>query len=101
MAITQSAQTALGGVELYDKYVNPQWVRLLDVLQLKVRYRRCAGAELETEDGRTLLDFNSGYCVHNAGHNHPRIKAAIIAEIQRDGAAMLQTGVPELAGVLA
>ncbi|MGA8058443.1 MAG: aspartate aminotransferase family protein, partial [Candidatus Binataceae bacterium] len=45
-------------------------------------------------------DFNSGYCVHNAGHNHPRIKAAIIAELERDGAAMLQTGVPELAGVL-
>jgi len=100
MANTLPAQSATDGMELYDKYVNPQWVRLLDVLQLKVRYRRCAGAELETEDGRILLDFNSGYCVHNAGHNHPRIKAAIIAEIERDGAAMLQTGVPELAGVL-
>jgi ornithine--oxo-acid transaminase len=73
---------------------------LLDVLQMKVRYSRCIGTELHTEDGRIILDFNSGYCVHNAGHNHPRIKAAVIAEIERDGAAMLQTGVPELAGVL-
>jgi len=87
-------------MRLYEKWVNPQWVRLLDVLQMKVRYSRCIGTELHTEDGRKILDFNSGYCVHNAGHNHPRIKAAIIAEIERDGAAMLQTGVPELAGVL-
>jgi ornithine--oxo-acid transaminase len=67
---------------------------------MNVRYRRCLGAELQTDDGRTILDFNSGYCVHNVGHNHPLIKAAIIAELERDGAAMLQTGVPELAGQL-
>jgi ornithine--oxo-acid transaminase len=100
MASSLSAQSASDGMALYEKYVNPQWVRLLDVLQMNVRYNRCIGTELHTEDGRTILDFNSGYCVHNAGHNHPRIKAAIVAELERDGAAMLQTGVPELAGVL-
>ena len=100
MASSLPAQYPIDGIELYEKYVNPQWVRLLDVLQMKVRYCRCMGAELHTEDGRLILDFNSGYCVHNAGHNHPRIKAAIIAELQCAGAAMLQTGVPELAGLL-
>ncbi len=100
MANSPLAQNASDGVGLYEKYVNPQWVRLLDVLQMNVRYSRCVGTELHTEDGRKILDFNSGYCVHNAGHNHPLIKAAIIAELERDGAAMLQTGVPELAGVL-
>ena len=100
MASSLLVQYPSDGMRLYEKWVNPQWVRLLDVLQMKVRYSRCIGTELHTEDGRQILDFNSGYCVHNAGHNHPRIKAAIIAEIERDGAAMLQTGVPELAGVL-
>jgi ornithine--oxo-acid transaminase len=100
MASSPLAQYPSERVRLYEKYVNPQWVRLLDVLQMNVRYSRCIGTELHTEDGRQILDFNSGYCVHNAGHNHPRIKAAIIAELERDGAAMLQTGVPELAGVL-
>jgi len=56
----------------YEKYVNPQWVRLLDVLQMNVEYARCVGAELHTTDGRRILDFISGYCVHNIGHNHPR-----------------------------
>jgi len=33
---------------LYQERVNPQWVRLLNVLQMNVRYTRCQGAELYT-----------------------------------------------------
>jgi hypothetical protein len=55
---------------LYQKYINPQWVRLLEVLQMNVEYVRCEGAQLHTADGRHFLDYISGYCVHNAGHNH-------------------------------
>jgi ornithine--oxo-acid transaminase len=46
--------------------VGPQAVQNL-------RYTRCTGAELETAEGRTILDFLSGYCVQNSGHNHPYI----------------------------
>src|SRR5436190_7015857 len=86
---------------LYSGHVNPQWVRLLNVLEMNVRYERCAGAELFTDDGRTILDFLSGYCVHNIGHNHPHLIAALKAELDRQGPAMLQSHVPELAGELA
>ena len=85
----------------YAAHVNPQWVRLLDLLQMNVRYKRCAGAELFTEDGRRILDFLSGYCVHNTGHNHPVIVDALRAELDANGPAMLQSHVPELAGQLA
>ena len=81
----------------YGKHVNPQGVKLLDVLQMNVSYDHCVGSELHTSDGRRVLDFNSGYCVHNAGHNHPTIKD----EIDRDGPAMLQSHVSHLAGALA
>lgn len=81
--------------------MNPQWVRLLDVLQLNVRYTRCLGSELYTDDGRRILDFLSGYCVHNAGHNHPGIIAALKEELDQCGPAMLQSHVPEVAGELA
>lgn len=87
--------------ELYGKFVNPQWSRLLDVLQMNVEYTRCQGGELETSDGRRLLDFISGYCVHNVGHNHPRVIAALKQELDRLGPAMLQSHVSELAGELA
>ena len=85
----------------YAEHVNPQWVRFLDLLDMNVRYERCVGAELWTEDGDRYLDFLSGYCVHNAGHNHPRIIEALKEELDRSGPAMLQSHVPDLAGQLA
>jgi ornithine--oxo-acid transaminase len=85
----------------YEEHVNPQYVRLLNLLQMNVQYARCAGAELFTADGRRILDFLSGYCVHNAGHNHPAIIAALTQELTKHGPAMLQSHVPELAGELA
>lgn len=86
---------------LYQDRVNPQWVRLLEVLDMNARYTRCEGTELFTEDGRRILDFLSGYCVHNLGHNHPAIIDALKDELERRGPAMLQSHVPELAGELA
>jgi ornithine--oxo-acid transaminase len=85
----------------YAEHVNPQWVRLLDLLDMNVRYERCAGTELFAEGGQHYLDFLSGYCVHNTGHNHPRIVEALKDELDRSGPAMLQSHVPELAGELA
>lgn len=85
----------------YAEHVNPQWVKLLELLGMNARYVRCAGAELFTEDGRRILDFLSGYCVHNLGHNHPAIIAALVSELNQSGPAMLQSHVPELAGELA
>jgi ornithine--oxo-acid transaminase len=92
------APTETGLATLYAAYVNPQWVRFLNLLQMNVRYERCLGAELFTTDSRTILDFLSGYCVHNAGHNHPDIVAALTRELESYGPAMLQSHVPELAG---
>jgi len=86
---------------LYAEYVNPQWARLLEVLQMNVSYLRCEGAELFRADGQRVLDFLSGYCVHNTGHNHPCIVSAVREELDRSGPLMLQSHVPDLAGELA
>ena len=95
MATTVAANTR------YQDSVNPQWVRLLNVLGLNVCYTRCLGTELHTEDGQRIIDFLSGYCVHNAGHNHPGIIEALKEELDQFGPAMLQSHVPEPAGELA
>jgi ornithine--oxo-acid transaminase len=81
--------------------VNREWVRLLDLLQMNVRYERCVGVELFTADGKCILDFLSGYCVHNVGHNHPDVVRALQCELERCGPAMIQTHVADLAGELA
>ena len=85
----------------YSAHVNPQWVRLLELLRMNAQYTRCEGSELSTSDGRCILDFLSGYCVHNVGHNHPKIIAALREELERCGPAMLQSHVQDLAGELA
>ena len=95
-----SPATTAGSAQYWD-HVNPQWVRLLNLLQMNARYQRCSGAELVTETGDVILDFLSGYCVHNIGHNHPAVVEALKDELDRCGPAMLQSHVPDLAGLLA
>jgi ornithine--oxo-acid transaminase len=95
------SRSSLATQSSYAESVNPQWVRLLDLLGMNVRYERCQGVELFAEDGTRYLDFLSGYCVHNTGHNHPYIVEALKQELDRSGPAMLQSHVPELAGELA
>ena len=85
----------------YSKFVNPQWAHLLDVLSMNVRYVRCQGVELTTDAGRLILDFLSGYCVHNIGHNHPHVIDALKKELTIEGPVMLQSHVSECAGLLA
>jgi ornithine--oxo-acid transaminase len=85
----------------YSEHVNPQWAKLLNLLELSVNYERCLGTELFTRDGHRILDFLSGYCVHNVGHNQPDVLAAVGDELQKCGAVMLQSHLPELAGELA
>ena len=87
--------------ERYSKHVNPQWVKLLDLLGMNVQYERCLGAELFPVAGGRILDFLSGFCVYKAGHNHPAIIAALKEELDKNGPVMLQSHVPELAGLVA
>src|SRR5579863_10217965 len=96
----KAAQVA-SPVSDYANFVNPRWTALLNLLQMNARYERCFGTELFTDDGRRILDYLSGYCVHNIGHNHPRVIEALKREMDCCGPAMLQSQVPELAGELA
>jgi len=86
---------------VYAEHVNAQWVRLLRLLGMNEQYTRCVGAELTTEKGESILDFLSGYCVYNMGHNHPKILKAVEEELHRLGPNMLQSHVPESAAELA
>lgn len=92
---------AISPASNYATHVNPQWAALLNLLQMNVAYERCRGAELFTSDGRRILDYLSGYGVHNIGHNHPHVIQELKSEMDRCGPAMLQIHAPELAGELA
>jgi len=101
MATKRAVLQSATGSQSYKEYVNPQWVALLNLLDMNVDYERCQGCELFTSDGRRILDYLSGYCVHNTGHNHPYIIDGLKQEMDKCGPAMLQSHVPAIAGELA
>lgn len=78
---TMQVMTPVMAPDLYQPHVNPQWAKLLELLEMNVQYERCEGAELHVADGRTILDFLSGYGVHNTGHHHPRIIPAAFGQM--------------------
>ncbi len=99
--VNPSDDSCSDGQQTYAQHVNPEWVKLVDLLQMNLHYTRCRGAELETAEGRTILDFLSGYCVHNTGHNHPYIVEQLMTELRQEGPGMLQSNIVESAGRLA
>jgi predicted acetylornithine/succinylornithine family transaminase len=57
--------------ELERRYAMPTYVRA------PVEFVRGDGARMWDAEGREYIDFFAGLSVHNAGHSHPRIVAAI------------------------
>ncbi len=97
----EAVQTSHQLDQQYSNFVNPQWVRLLEVLGLNRPFVRAQGGELFTADGEVYLDFLSGYGVYNVGHHHPYINQQLIEELQSQRPSMLQSHVPTLAAQLA
>lgn len=54
-------------------------------LRADVEFVRGEGARLWDAAGREYLDFFAGLSVHNAGHCHPRIVAAVREQVERFG----------------
>ena len=57
---------------------------------LQVYADRASNAELWDVEGRRLIDFASGIAVLNTGHLHPKIQAAVGAQLSRLSHACFQ-----------
>ena len=64
---------------LEERYAMPTYARA------PVEFVRGEGVRLWDSEGREYLDFFAGLAVHNAGHCHPRIVAAIREQAERLG----------------
>jgi acetylornithine/succinyldiaminopimelate/putrescine aminotransferase len=87
--------------DLWKRFVNPDFVRLLEALGFGRRFVKTAGTKLYDETGREYTDFLAGFGVHNVGHNHPRLIAALRNALESCGASMLNLDAPLEAGLLA
>ncbi|MBO4207673.1 diaminobutyrate--2-oxoglutarate transaminase [Micromonospora echinofusca] len=50
-----------------------------------VVFDRARGSRMFDRDGRSYLDFFAGASALNYGHNHPVLKRALLAHLERDG----------------
>jgi len=86
---------------LHRRYVNPQLVRVLEVIGYNRNYTRAGGARLLDEQGREVLDFLAGFGVFNIGRNHPMVAQVLKDVIDMAPASMVQMDVGILSGLLA
>ncbi|MDX6585752.1 MAG: acetylornithine/N-succinyldiaminopimelate aminotransferase [Solirubrobacterales bacterium] len=77
--------------DLESRYTMPTYLRA------GVEFVRGEGTRLWDSDGKEYLDFFAGLSVHNAGHCHPRIVAAITEQAGRfNGSSNLFLSEPAL-----
>ncbi len=87
--------------KLHSKYINPAWVKSMQLIGYDRIYTRAEGCYLWDEKGRRYLDCISGFCVSNIGHNHPVVRQALAETLGESLPNMIQLDVPLLPGLLA
>ncbi len=87
--------------DLHEKFVNPQFVKVLRTIGFDKVYKRAEGQYLYDADNQRYLDFLSGYGVFALGRNHPKIKQTIKDLLDLDLSSMVQMDCSLLSGLLA
>lgn len=109
-AATDLLYGASSAQELYDEtygnykaYVNPSLARVMKISGSTVEVR-ASGTTIWDHTGKAYLDFAGGYGVFTLGHSHPRVVAAVKAQLDRmslSGKTMFDPLVGRLARKLA
>jgi len=94
-------QRASENHELYKRYMNPSFARVMQIIDYNRIYTKGEGAYLYDQDGNRYLDFLGGYGVFHLGRNHPRMKQALHQLLDLDRPNLIQMDCPLLAGLLA
>jgi putrescine aminotransferase len=68
--------------ERYRRYVNPALARVMKLSGCAVE-TEAEGMEIRDQQGKAYLDFAGGYGVFSLGHRHPRVVAAVRAQLDR------------------
>ncbi len=87
--------------DLHRRYINPQFVRVLEIIGFNRNYTSAKGARLTDVNGQEVLDFLSGFGVFNIGRNHPLVAQVLHAMLDRDPPNMVQMDVGGISGLLA
>ncbi len=86
---------------LHARYVNPAWVKSMQLIGYDRIFTRAEGCHLWDKNGRRYLDCVSGFCVSNVGHNHPVVRRALADVLSESLPNLIQLDIPLLSGLLA
>lgn len=87
--------------DLHRKYVNPQFVRVLEVIGYDRNYVSSEGAYLTDSNGVEVLDFLAGFGVYNIGRNHPYVADVLKEIMDEKTASIVQMDLGVMSGMLA
>jgi acetylornithine/succinyldiaminopimelate/putrescine aminotransferase len=96
-----AAGTRQSAHALWRRFVNPDYVALLEAFDFGRRFTWAQGTRLRDDEGREYTDFLAGFGVHNVGHNHPRLVARLREALASGEPSMLNVDAPLAAGRLA
>jgi ornithine--oxo-acid transaminase len=87
--------------DLHRRFVNPQLVRVLEVIGFNRNYCSAQGAYLTDEKGQDVLDFLAGFGVFNIGRNHPEVIDVLHQMLDAGCANLIQMDLGCISGLLA
>ena len=87
--------------ELFEKHINPVFVKVLRIIGFNRSWVRGEGSYLWDESGTRYLDFLSNWGVFNVGRRHPAIRKALQQVLDSDFPGWVGFDAPPLAAVLA
>ena len=80
-ALPSPAELTAEVFENYKNYVNPPLARVMKISGSPVEVR-ASGSTIWDAAGKAYLDFAGGYGVFTLGHSHPRVVAAVRAQLE-------------------
>jgi ornithine--oxo-acid transaminase len=87
--------------DLHARCINPQFVRVLEVIGFKRNCTSGKGAWLVDAKGARVLDFLAGFGVFNIGRNHPVVTKVLHEMLDSDPPSMVQMDAGCISGLLA
>jgi len=99
--MTLLSESAGQARKLHERYVNPVFSNVLEMIGFAHEYTQGKGCYVTTQDGREFLDALSGYGVFGMGRNHPVVCRAIAQAMEMNLANLVQMDCFLLSGLLA
>ncbi len=85
----------------HARFINPAWIKVLDLLGYGRSFVRAEGTRLWDAEGRVYVDFLAGCGSVPLGYNHPELVAAAVESLRANVPSFVQLAPMREAGLLA